>query len=97
MRFAIFLESINFEQLDPHIRRVFLFDRKEEVITSIGEELVTLYDLNFLKLWLLSKKVEHIYVDGINKTYREQIEYIGIKVDELKSIRDNPILKNFKV
>jgi len=93
MRFAVFLENINFEHLDPRVRRVFLFEREEEVITAVGEELLTLYDLNYLLLWLLGKNVKQIYVNNIDGMVKWQIEYIDIIVSELKEIKDNPLLQ----
>lgn len=93
MRFAVFLENINFEHLDPRVRRVFLFEREEEVITAVGEELLTLYDLNYLLLWLLGKNVKQIYVNGIDSMVKWQVEYIDIMVGELKEIKDNPLLQ----
>lgn len=94
MRFAIFLESINFEYIDPHIRRVYLFEREKEVITAIGDELLTLYNLNYLRLWLLSRAVRQIYVNHIDMEMKQQIEYLDIIVSELKEIKDNPLLKS---
>ncbi len=92
-RFAIFLKSIQFEQLAPDIRKVYLFEREKEVITATGHELLTLYDLNYLLLWLLDKGLKQIYVNGIGKDIKEQIERIDILVNELNEIKDNPLLK----
>lgn len=93
IRFAIFLESISFKHLDPYVRRVYLFEREEDVITAIGDELLTLYDLHYLLLWLLGKRVEQIYVNDIDEQVKEQIKKLDISINELKEVKDNPLLK----
>ena len=93
MRIAVFLVDINLEYLSPDVTRVFFFDVDENLIISVGEEVLMLHDIHYLCLRMLGKKVEVIYIEQISESMKNQVEKIGIIVKPLKEIRNNPFLK----
>lgn len=92
MRFAIFLESLNFDYPNHMIRKVYLFDLVNEIITAAGEDMLYLINMKYLQSWLIAKKVECIYIRDIPRKVRKLIMNMGIKVKELEELRDNPLM-----
>ena len=97
MRIAVFLNSINYKEINDGVKVVFLFDVDEELITAIGEQLIIIYNLSYLITWLLGKGVEKVYMPTPDKLLRGVIERTGIIVESLEKIKDNPLLSSLKL
>lgn len=97
MRIAIFLNSINYKEINDGIKAVFLFDVDENVVTAKGEQLMLIYNLNYLITWLLGKEVRKIYLPTSDKHLKKEIERTGIIVETLEKIKDNPLLSSLKL
>ncbi len=95
MKIAVFLKNENFEYLDDHIIQIYTFNIENNLITSIGSELVTIKNLNHILLWLLSKNIEEIYLKNPNNELKSYFEKTGITVKSIEEIKDNPLLKSF--
>lgn len=93
MRIAVFIESINYRPVNPHIRHVFLFDVDHEVIVAVGEEILSVARTDYIVVWLLGKRVERIYISGLDEHARKLITRAGIKIRDINEIRDNPVLR----
>lgn len=97
MRIAVFLNSINYKEINDGVKVVFLFDVDENLVTAIGEQLMVIYNLSYLITWLLGKGVEKIYISNPDKHLKKEIECAGITVESLEKIRDNPLLDSLKL
>lgn len=97
MRIAIFLNSINYKEINNGIKVVFLFDVDEILVTAIGNQLMVIYNLSYLITWLLGKGIEKVYMPAPEKQLKEKIEGIGIAVEPLKRLKDNPLLDSLKL
>ncbi|MDR2038306.1 MAG: hypothetical protein LBQ60_10335 [Bacteroidales bacterium] len=95
MRIAIFLDNIHFKTLEDEVKQIFLFDVEENVVKSVGEELLYIYNINYLLLWLLGKKVSIMYIEIIEVRLKDFIEKAGITVKALDEIKNNPLLASF--
>lgn len=93
MIIAVFLDNMNYKHLDKNMKRVFLFFVRDEIITEIGENFITVLDIHYLLLWLINNKVKFIYIDNIDENTKSIIERCDIIVKELKDIKENPLLK----
>lgn len=96
MRIAIFLQNENF--IDENMVQAYAFTIHDNVIVSMGEELLSVRNIKYLLSWLLARNINIAY---INYQKREEIEKhfkkIGVKLKSLDEIRTNPLLKNFLV
>lgn len=91
-RIAVFLDNINCRELTKDMRQVFLFEVDEKVVTAIGEEIMMAIDVNYMAIWLLSKSVNTIYIDGVNYEAYQLLERLDIGVRPLTEIRQHPML-----
>lgn len=97
MRIAVFLDNINYKELDDKLKTVILFDVDNTVITAAGRFLLHIYNLNYLTIWLSGKKVETVYIENTDKTFEQCMKLIGIRVEQLSTIKENPILQSLKL
>lgn len=97
MRIAVFLNSINYKEINDGVKVVFLFDVDQDVITAIGKQLIVIYNLSYLITWLLGKGVETAYIPAPDKLLKREIERTGIAVESLEKIKDNPLLSSLKL
>lgn len=93
IRIAVILEHIHLSEWGSQNRKIILFEARDEVVTAIDEDLLSLSDPNYLCLWLLGKRAVRVYVDGLEEAVREVLEKAGIEVRPLDGIRDHPILQ----
>lgn len=93
MRVAVVLNIINLLEIKSSTRRVLLFEVDGDLITALDEDIVSIADMNWLSLWLLGKRVDKLYCDGLTKSGKRYLENAGIKVHSLKHIKDHPVLE----
>jgi hypothetical protein len=98
MRIAIFLQNLNLEafQSATKVREVLLFNVRDTVIDAIGVDRLLLANVDYLLLWLLSHKVEMVYMDP-EPPLKETLERAGLAVKSLMEIKDNPMCRAFLV
>jgi len=97
MRIAVFLDNINFKDLDNGLKTVLLFDIDETIVTAVGRYLLHIYNLNYLATWLLGKRVEIAYIQNPDKDIQKFIDYTGIQVKPLDEIKENPLLESLQL
>lgn len=93
VRIAVILEHISLAEWESPTRKIILFETRDELVTTIDEDILSLSNPNYLCLWLLGKRVVRVYGDGIPDKGRALLEKAGIEVLPLEGIRDHPILK----
>ena len=93
IRIAVFLDSIDFKDIDNGIKVVLLFDVSHCTVTAAGRQLLVTYNINYLITWLMGKNVKEVYIDHPDVTIKDRIEYAGIRVYPLDKIVENPLLK----
>jgi hypothetical protein len=99
MRIAIFLQNLNFEafQSATTVREVLLFNVRDTVIDAIGVDRLLLANVDYLLLWLLSHKVETVYLDRPEPSLKANLERAGLAVKFLKEIKENPVYRAFLI
>lgn len=97
VRIAVFLDSIDYKEVDDSLKIILLFDVYKEIIRAAGRQLITIYNINFLIIWLIGKGVKEVYTDNMDDTVRINIEKAGILIHPLDKIKDNPLLKDLQL
>ena len=90
---AAFLNDIHLSETRKEIRRVFLFEVEEQLIIAVGEELMRINDINYVCLWLLSKRVEEVYGDHFTVADKKILRKAGINVRPIAEVSSHPVLK----
>lgn len=93
MRIAIVLDNIYGAEIKSPIKKVMLFEADEKLVIAIDEDTISLFEINYLSLWLLTKQVVRLYCDGLSEEDEALIKKAGIEIYPLKYIRDHPILQ----
>ena len=68
---------------------VFLLERLEDHVAFIKKELLPDSDLNYCGLWILSRKVEVIYVASYSNDLMNLLGKIGIEIRNFKQIQSD--------
>ncbi|MDR1054693.1 MAG: hypothetical protein LBL90_02460 [Prevotellaceae bacterium] len=97
MRVAVFLDNVNYEELNKFIKEVFIFDIDDNSLKVIGEETILIDNVNYTLTWLLSKKVNIIYANTNNEAFEIFIQSSGIKIMPLDEIKNNPALESLLI
>jgi len=98
MRIAVFLDNINYKQLSDGIKTVLLFDVDDRLVIAAGQQLMLIYNLNYLITWLLGKGVEKVYMPEPIGYIQAAIEQTGIiTVEPLSKIKENPLLDSLRL
>ncbi len=92
MRFAIFLDNLNFEHLSRNVKQMYLFDLTDNIIIAVGEESVFMENANYILLRLLSKKVTFIFIDDLADNIILLFAQAGIEVKTLSELKENPLM-----
>jgi hypothetical protein len=93
MRIALVLNNIYLMQSESSLRKIMLFEVREDLVTAVDEDIILMSDINYLCLWLLGRNVKKVYCDGLTKAGEEFLTKAGIRIYPLESIRDHPILQ----
>lgn len=95
MRIALFLKDEKIDETDHDVIPIIVLHLGDNSIMEVEKEIIVKKDINYLALWLLTKKIKEIYVMDIDPTVRKLFEKLGVVVRKHKEIRKNPLLKKF--
>lgn len=97
IRIAVILDNIDYKEIDNGIKSILLFDVTRKVITAVGRQLLSIYNSDYLIIWLLGKKVEEIYINDPGEIITAKIKKCGIRQYPLEKIKDNPLLRSMRL
>ncbi|MDR1406122.1 MAG: hypothetical protein LBI89_02840 [Prevotellaceae bacterium] len=98
MRIAIFLGCLNFEAFQHvSISEVLLFDVHDRLIKAIGIDKLLLTNVEYLLLWLMTHRVEQVYLNHSEPQLIRHMEVAGLTVKSLDEIRNNPVYQAFLI
>jgi len=97
MKLAIFLDSLDFEDIAMNIIKVLMFDVDDKVILSIGEETLSLNNTGYLMMLLISNDIITVYADNISDKQIELFRQAGIEHKALRELKGNPIFRSFLI
>lgn len=95
MRIAILIK--NEDHVDESVMQAYAFSVKDNTIVSVGSELLTVRNLEYLLIWLLGKQVNVVYIDYDSENIKSTLQKVGIALKSLNEIRNNPLLKQFLI
>lgn len=97
MKIAIFLKYDNCAVLDDNIIKAYVFNVEDELITSVGNEILMLKDVNYLMLWVVEKQIQTIYANETDPEWKRVLHNIGVEAKPMSSLKDHPLLKSFQI
>ncbi|MDL2290463.1 hypothetical protein LJB95_03565 [Paludibacteraceae bacterium OttesenSCG-928-F17] len=97
MKIAVFLKYDNCAILDDDVVKAYIFNVEDELITSVGNEIILLKNVNYLMLLVVEKQINCIYSNDINDDIKSLLNNIGVDLKPMNSLKEHPILKSFLV
>lgn len=91
MRIAIFPDDLKTQDSVTETKHVFLFDIINNVVVSVGDDQISVSDMNYFLLWVIYKKVDAVYINDVPQKLRNITGQIYIHFKSLNEL--DPILK----
>lgn len=95
MKIALFLIDEKIEDTETEVMPIIVLRIQGQMIMEVEKEMFVNKDVNFISLWLLTKKITEIYVQDIDSTIKMVFEKLGVVVYRHEDIYKNPLLKEF--
>ncbi len=95
MKVALFLTDEKIESHDMETIPVMILSVNNEVINDVEKDIIVKKDINYLSLWMLTKKIEEIYVMDIDSLIKKLFENLGVKVRIFEDVKGKHYLKSF--
>lgn len=95
MKIAVFINSETMSTLDEHFVRAIVLKVADNTITSIDKEFLSTENINRIGLWLLTRKINVLYIQDFNEEIRAFLERIGVVVKNFKDLKNDNLIKLF--
>lgn len=95
MKVAMLINSERLKTLSKDFLRAYIFEVENDMVTGVESEYISQKDVNHISLWLLSRRIEIVYVDQIEEKYAIYAQKLNIQVRTFKDLKNNTILKAF--
>lgn len=93
MRIAVIIDDINSRELTNDLKHLFLFEVDNQLITALGEEIVSMEQKDYIYLWLLAKDVKKLYINELKIEMKNLIHKLNLEIYPLNNIKDHPFLE----
>jgi len=97
MKIALFLKDEKIQETDDEVIPIIVLHLGDNMIMEVEKEIFVKKDINYLALWMLTKKIKEIYVMDIDPMAKKLFEKLGVTVRKHEEITKNPLLKKFIV
>ena len=74
---------------------IIVLHTNETSIVEVEKEIIVKKDINYMALWLLTKRIKEIYVMDIDPLIKKLFENLGVIVRKYEDIEKNSLLKRF--
>lgn len=95
MKVALFLKDNEIKETDADVIPIIILHLGDKAVMEVEKDIIVKKDINYLALWLLTKKIKEIYVMDIHPSVRKLFEKLGVKVRKHDEMYKNPLLKEF--
>jgi len=95
MKVAMLIGSERMKTLSKDFLRAYIFDVENDMVMGVESEYLSKKDINYISLWLLSRRIKIVYVDEIEEKHTQYMDKLNIEVRTFKALKDNTILKAF--
>jgi len=95
MKAALFLTDDRIENHELGMIPVMILRIHKESVVEIEKDVIVKKDVNYLSLWLLAKKIDEIYVMGIDPLIKKMFENLGVKIRIFDEIGESHYLRAF--
>jgi len=95
MKIALLLKDDKIDESYMDTMPIIVLHTDSQSVVEVEKDLMVKKDINYLALWLLTKKIKEIYVMDIDPLIKKLFEKLGVIVRKYEDMDRNPLLKKF--
>ena len=95
MKIALFLKNDKIDDSDIDTIPIIVLHTDSNTVVEIEKDIIVKKDVNYLALWLLTKRIKAVYVMYIDPLIRQLFERLGVVVRKYDDMKKNPLLRKF--
>lgn len=95
MKIALFLKNDKIDESDIDTISIIVLHTDSNTVVEIEKDIIVKKDVNYLALWLLTKRIKEVYVMDIDPLIRQLFERLGVVVRKYDDMKKNPLLRKF--
>lgn len=95
MKIALLLKDDKIDESYSETIPIIVLHTDSESVVEVEKDIIVKKDVNYLALWLLTKRIKEIYVMDIDPLVKKLFERLGVIVRKYEDINKNPLLKKF--
>lgn len=95
MKIALFLKRDKIDDVENDSIPIIVLYTNENSVVKVEKDMLVKKDVNYMALWLLTKRIREIYVMDIDLMIKKLFENLGVVVKKYEDIDKNPLLKRF--
>jgi len=95
MRIALFLKDNIIDGTEDDVIPIIILHTNNKSVMEVEKDILVKKDINYLALWLLTKRINELYVAEIDQRVKNLFEKIGVTVRKHEEVIKNPLLKEF--
>lgn len=95
MKIALFLKNDKIDESDIDTIPIIVLHTDSNTVVEIEKDILVKKDVNYLALWLLTKRIKEVYVMDIDPLIRQLFERLGVVVRKYDDMKKNPLLRKF--
>ena len=95
MKIALFLKNDKIDDSDIDTIPIIVLHTDSNTVVEIEKDILVKKDVNYLALWLLTKRIKEVYVMDIDPLICQLFERLGVVVRKYDDMKKNPLLRKF--
>jgi len=95
MKIALLLKDDKIDESYTETIPIIVLHTDSNSIVEVEKDIIVKKDVNYLALWLLTKRIKEVYVMDIDPLIRKLFEKLGVVVRKYEDIEKNPLLRRF--
>lgn len=95
MKIALFLKDNKITGCDIDSIPILILHTDSKSVVEVEKHFFVKKDVNYVALWLLTKRIKEIYVTDIDALVKKLFEKLGVVVRKYEDMDKNSILRRF--
>ncbi len=95
MRIALFLKDSKIDDCETDSIPIIVLHADSRSVVEVEKDFFIKKDVNYVALWLLTKRIKEVYVTDIDPLVKKLFEKLGVIVGKYEDMDKNSVLRNF--
>jgi len=95
MKIALFIKGDKIDDVKADTIPIIVLHTNDTSVIDVEKDIIVKKDINYMALWLLTKRIKELYVMDIDPMIKKLFEKLGVVVRKYEDIEKNPLLREF--